>query len=286
MLSTASQLRLHLHSITDRLADLIRELPVEFFDTNGRSVVIIAPKYYWGKASVEQRNAQLAIKRNYEKWFELFQSVLSGATDHINRQVQKADQGVRQWIELGGNWSLSPDREVNERKLRDDAGKFFQILDILEAEPVNEIILVPDTNSIVSEPDPTQYRKVGGGNSFIFLLLPTVLAELDELKNLHRNPDFREKVKKTISRIKGWRKQGSLNEGITVSQTITVRAIANEPDMQNVPSWLDENNNDDRIIASILKVQSAHPTARVILVTGDINLLNKADAAWIENAEL
>ena len=50
--------------------------------------------------------------------------------------------------------------------------------------------------------------------------------------------------------------------------------------------WLDEDNCDDRIIASVLEVQSSNPTARVVLVTGDINLLNKADVARIESAEL
>ena len=56
--------------------------------------------------------------------------------------------------------------------------------------------------------------------------------------------------------------------------------------MENTLSWLDENIRDDRIIASVLEVQSTQPNARVVLVTGDINLSNKADVAQIETAEL
>ena len=69
----------------------------------------------------------------------------------------------------------------------------------------------------------------------MFLLLPTVLAELDTLKNNHRNSDFRKKVNKVIARVKGWRTQGTLRNGVTVSGTITVKAVASEPDMAKHP---------------------------------------------------
>ena len=51
-------------------------------------------------------------------------------------------------------------------------------------------------------------------------------------------------------------------------------------------SWLDADNADDRIIASVLHIQASSPSAHVILVTGDINLQNKADAAMIETAKI
>ncbi|MDB5978273.1 MAG: hypothetical protein JWR07_5033 [Nevskia sp.] len=122
--------------------------------------------------------------------------------------------------------------------------------------------------------------------TFEFLLLPTVLKELDGLKMLHRNPEVRDKAKRAITRIKGWRAQGPLLEGVIADKTIRIRAVHNEPDVSKSISWLDPKNEDDRIIASILQIQAARPTARVLLVTGDINLQNKADAAMIEIAEL
>ena len=147
-------------------------------------------------------------------------------------------------------------------------------------------ILIPDTNAIVSNPSPTQYRPIAGNGNFVFLLLPTVLAELDALKNTHRNPVFREKVNKVITRVKGWRNQGTLRNGVTVDRTITVRAIAIEPSMKDTLKWLDKENRDDRIIASVLEVQSSYPNARVVLITGDVNLLNKADFARIDTSDL
>ena len=286
MPSIASRLRSNLTSITERSADLVRDMPVECLDRNGGGVVIIAPEYYWGQASPEQLNAQIAIKRDYEVWFEIFRSSLRTATNDLNRRIKEADQAFRRWIELSSNWSISPDRAANEKQLRDDVERFIKILAILEVDGAIETILIPDTNAIVGEPDPAQYKDIAEDDSFVFLLLPTVLAELDTMKNSHRNPDFRERVKKTITRIKGWRNQGSLLDGVTVSRTITVRAVASEPDMQCTLTWLDEHNRDDRIIATVLEVQSDHPAARVVLITGDINLLNKADVAQIESAEV
>jgi hypothetical protein len=107
------------------------------------------------------------------------------------------------------------------------------------------IILVPDTNSLLAAFDPIEYRKVSGENSFVFMILPTVLGERDRLKVEHRNPDVREKAKKVITRIKGWRNQGPLAKGVTVDKTITVKALHTEPNMKATLSWLDSDNRDD-----------------------------------------
>ena len=286
MSSVAARLQSDFDALTDRIADLIRELPIERLNRYSSSVIIVAPDYHWGKASSEQLNAQLAIKRDYEEWFDIFKSVFAKATDHLNRRIEKTDSRVRTWVELKSNWSISYDRAANEEKLRADAKPFYEMLAILDTNGAGETILIPDTNAIVGEPAPSHYKAIACDDTFVFLLLPTVLAELDALKINHRNPDFRKKVNKVITRIKGWRNQGGLREGVTVDRTITVKAVASEPKMDNTLSWLDKNNRDDRIVASVLEIQSTYPNARVVLVTGDINLSNKADVARIETAEL
>lgn len=79
--------------------------------------------------------------------------------------------------------------------------------------------LVPDTNCLIGTPDPTAYRAPIGEERFTFTLLPTILGDLDRLKFEHRNPDVRDKAKKTIDRIKGSRWQGSLADGaLSISQ--------------------------------------------------------------------
>lgn len=286
MPSVAARLQSDLDALTDRIADLVRELPVERRNKYGRSVVFIGPGYYLRVATYKQLNAQLAIKRDYEEWVGIFKSIFAKPTDQLNRRIKEADSRVRRWIELKPNWSISHDRAAIEEKLRADVKLFYGMLAILDANGPGATILIPDTNAIIDEPSPIHYKSIASDDTFVFLLLPTVLAELDALKINHRNPDFRKKVNKVIARVKGWRNQGGLREGVTVDRTIKVKAVASEPKMGTTLSWLDENNRDDRIIASVLEVQSTYPNARVVLVTGDINLSNKADVARIETAEL
>lgn len=286
MSSIAARLQSDLDALTDRMADLVRELPIERRNKFGRSVVFLGPDYSLRIATHKQLNAQLAIKRDYEEWVGIFKSIFAKPTDQLNRRIKEADSRVRRWIELKPNWSISPNRAANEEKLRADAKLFYEMLAFLDANGPTATILIPDTNAIIGEPSPIHYKSIASDDTFVFLLLPTVLAELDALKINHRNPDFRKKVNKVIARVKGWRNQGGLREGVTVDRTITVKAVASEPQMGKTLSWLDENNRDDRIIASVLEVQSTYPNARVVLVTGDINLSNKADVARIETAEL
>ncbi len=77
----------------------------------------------------------------------------------------------------------------------------------------------------------------------------------------------------------------SVLDGVTVAKTITVQMIPAEPRMSDLPSWLDANNQDDRIIGSVLEIQCDQPSAVAVLVTDDINLQNKAEMAFLPWAE-
>jgi predicted ribonuclease YlaK len=147
-------------------------------------------------------------------------------------------------------------------------------------EQQSQLILVPDTNSLIQFPDPISYRKLFN-EPFTFLITPTVLTELDKLKINHRNEEFRNKVKSVIKRLKGFRNQGNVLEGVTVDKTITIKMTAVEPNFSKTLKWLDPANEDDRIIAGTLELQVRNPADRLVLMTSDINLQNKAQAAML-----
>ena len=286
--STATRIKARLSPVVDGLAELTKTVSIRRMERGSGLVVYLAPDYYWGELSAEQRAAQLSLKRDYDALSELLAILTCGAPKAFVEQLQDADKEFRIWLELGhsNNWSLSSNRATNEVELRAAARKLEPILDVLDKTGNSKVMLVPDTNSLLAVADPAKYRSVAGNSSFTFMLLPTVLGELDRLKVEHRNDDVREKAKKVITRIKGWRKQGSLMSGVTVDRSITVRAAHSEPDMKATLSWLDANIQDDRIVASVLALQSEQPSACIVLVTGDINLQNKADAALIATAEV
>ena len=284
--TTVKKIRSALQNITNQLTVLIKDVPVKHLDRFGDGLVIVAPEYYWGERTPKQTNAQIKLKKKYDTISEILSLIFSKAPQDVSGRLEQADKRFRMWLQLESNWSISDNRQENERKLREDVKELEQLLDILEASKISDLILIADTNSLLVSADPAKYRSVVDEQSFVFLLLPTVLRELDELKILNRNPDVRERSKTIIRRIKGWRTQGSLLSGITVDKTITIQTVANEPSMDSTLSWLDQSNLDDRIVASVLEIQANYPTARVILVTGDINLQNKAEAAMIEFSEI
>jgi PIN domain len=243
------------------------------------------PDFYFGERSAEQQANQFKLKREFETLSELLKMLVRGGPEELVNKLQEADNGFRSWLDLDA-WGLTANPAENAKKVKTAAEPICKILDVLDAAGKGEVIVVPETNSLLADAGPTAYRGIAGQKDFVFMLLPTVLGELDKLKIEHRNQDVREKAQKIIQRIKGWRKQGALVDGVTVDKTITVRAVSTEPDFRNSLSWLDPNNNDDRIIASVIVLQAEFPSAQIVLVSGDINLLNKADFALIETAEL
>jgi len=128
----------------------------------------------------------------------------------------------------------------------------------------------PDTNALLITSEPARYADVVDSLCFRFIIVPTVLAELDELKRTRSAQSVGEKAEKAIRIIKGFRRQGSVLDGVTVAKTITVQMIPTEPRIADLPSWLDPDNKDDRIIASALEIQCAQPSATVVLVTDDM----------------
>lgn len=286
MTTTAQKLRISLERILNKLTDLIDEIPIKYRQSSRGGVVIIAPKHYWSELNASQKSIQINLKRDYNKISELLSLFFQNGPQDLSYKFEQADKAVRRWIEFESGWFISTDKEKNKIKLREHFNELFELIDILDVHNTQSLILVPDTNSLIRNCDPNSYKNVISNEKFSFVLIPTVLKELDELKILHRNEKVRDKAKKAITRIKGWRNQGSLIDGVTVNKTITVQTIASEPDMTNTLSWLDKDNSDDRIVAKLLEIQIEFPASRVILVTGDINLQNKAEAAMIEFDEV
>jgi len=278
----AARLEEHLRSIELRLTELLSSIPVKRVEREAGPFVLGVPEFQWQIPSAAQRAQQIAIKRDYDRLHELLRVILAGATDDLHRDLQSADSSFRRWLELARNWSLTVDASRNIAQFSEDARALHQIVEVIAATSPHPVVVVPDTNSLMGHPDPIEYRNLAGQHDFIFALLPTVLAELDDLKVLHGNPPARELAKKAIRRIKGWREQGSLREGVTIDKTITVKAMHQEPDMDSTLTWLDSTVMDDRIVASVLQLQAEWPGASIVLVTNDINLLNKADAAAIQ----
>jgi hypothetical protein len=190
-------------TVVTGLSELIKTLPIRRFDRFSGAALWVVPEFYFEERSAEQRATQLALRRRYEVLIEILRVILRGAPNDLLSRLEDTDKHFRDWLELNGSWSVTQDPKENARKSVEAARPLQQILDVLDVASKGELILVPDTNSLLSTADPVDYRKVANQDGFVFMLLPTVLGELDRLKIEHRNDVVREKAKKNHHQNQG-----------------------------------------------------------------------------------
>jgi hypothetical protein len=277
----SKRLEKHFANIILRLIKLFEDLGVRYCKISYPGVAVVFPDYCWNKCTPEQERERIELQRDYEGFYDILKLLFAKAPEDLRRKLEYADKHFRTWLELQSNWSLHDDMAQNLSDFNNAAKDILDLMAIFSSAPEGETIIVPDTNSLLKCNDPVSYRAAINQGTFTFILLPTVLCELDNLKILHRNPEVREKAEKAITRIKGWKNQGPLSKGVKVDNTIKVKTEHKEPDMENTLPWLDKTVSDDRIIASVLQIQAENATCAVHLITNDINLLNKAEAAFV-----
>jgi rRNA-processing protein FCF1 len=283
--SFQERLTSELQRIEAAILDLWHKSRIEEFRNDPYSeLVFIAPPHYWKALPIEHRAAQARLLGRYRHWYELFYRCHAQHSSDMQDNLDQTNAHVLAAIELKSDWSTAATFEENHTVLSDKLNFFRSLLEQHFGDEM-EFLLVPDTNALLKAADPAQYVDVIDSASFTFVIVPTVLAELDGLKRSRANQAVGDKAEKAIRTIKGLRKQGSVLEGVIVAKTITVKMIPTEPRMADLPSWLDPTNQDDRIIGSVLEIQSAHPSTVVVLVTDDMNLQNKAEMAFLPWAE-
>lgn len=286
MLTYTEQLRVRLSDIHNLMLELIDNSRIRRWHKGYERVVIIAPDYYWDNPTDAESILQIQIKQAYTEWFESFEQFTIHTSESQQQDIKRVNEFILDWIEKRQCWSLPSTTAEAKNVFTKELQVFFDLLSLYAKSNIKSTFVVPDTNALITQPDPAFYARIAGADTFSLIYLPTVLGELDRLKMKSSNPDFQKKVKSVISRLKGYRKQGQVTKGVIVHKTITIKMIAVEPNFGNTLSWLDPNNDDDRIIASVLEIQRSHPTAVVCLVTEDINLQNKAEMACITYSEL
>ena len=286
---------IQLHSFRQRLTDELQKVEVailelwrksgidEFRNDPNSGVLFIVHPYYWKALPIEHRAEQAKLLGQYRHWYELFYRCHAQHSSDVQDNIDKTNTHLVAAIELKSDWGTAATFEENRVLLASKIRLFSNLLEQHAGE--TEFILVPDTNALLKSSDPAHYGEVIDSTTFRFVIVPTVLAELDGLKRSRAGQALGEKAEKAIRIIKGLRKQGSVLEGVTVAKTITVQMIPTEPRIADLPSWLDPNDQDDRIIGSLLEIQCAQPSRVVVLVTEDMNLQNKAEMAFLPWAE-
>lgn len=169
-----------------------------------------------------------------------------------------------------------------------------------------ECLVIPDTNVLIDYPTLEEYHL--GLPKATVVFTPIVIRELEDHKRRRPKPrDTHDRTRWTharaaIRRIKECGDAGEILVGVPISGKVSVMAVATEPRQETMPAyassqlaipepyppapkreglpgWLDLNVPDDRFIASALEARREYPKARIVVVSADFNVLNKARAA-------
>ncbi len=293
MLTYAQLLRRDLEEIvllSDRLLDVsaikhdpdkMRRLSRE----TGVAILAFVPDSTWEPLDDEGRRRQREVLDRWARWLEKVRLLFAGDAKAPQRHLEDTAGKVTKWLDRTEQDFSVPARLAEApATFRRHVQPLVDLLAPFQAD--GPLVVVPDTNVILRNQELPTWARTLGTDAFTALLVPGVLAELDDHKTNHRVPEVREKALAFSSRLKGWRNQGSLSTGVRVQGDVFVRVAAREPNFQQTLSWLDPQVVDDRILASVLEWQRANPTTAVQVLSGDSVMLTKADEAGIPTGDL
>ncbi|MBD2846696.1 hypothetical protein IDH44_15985 [Paenibacillus sp. IB182496] len=264
------------------LLSLFRVFLIEhcgLIDTRYRNsyIAVVGPSHVWSELSDDGKELQSKINSKYNTLIEKVEIILINQPSKTLKELSNYTKSLLEVINQKRTYLSQTSKAYFE--VQKNFKEISRLLTETYDAKSGSSILVVDTNGLLTNPELDSWR-IDGLEQFEILLLPTVLAELEDLKVTHRNQDVREKALGILRRIKGYRNRGSLIEGVTLSRGIsTLRTMAMEPNFDKNLSWLDREVKDDRILASFVEVVRIHPKSNVLLVTSDMNMQNKCEFA-------
>ena len=289
MKSLAENLIERLELVVQTMDELLDASTIDYVPNRAQresydGVFALVPNGSWGPANDTQRNLQRRLLELWTPLIEQIRLVFSGDTKNRREELRQAAEDTKSWIERDNFWDVPPTIPEAKQRFRDYVDPLIEMLKAVGLEP-GQVVAVPDSNVLLRSPDITKYDAALGTSAYTVLLVPGVLGEMDQHKVNHRNKDVRERARKFSSRLKGWRNQGRLAEGVKVQGDIWVQVEGREPDFSKTLAGLDPTVTDDRIVASILEYQRRRPSDQLVLLTGDSIMLAKADLASIPTAD-
>lgn len=242
-------------------------------------IFILAGDYCWEELPQEGKQLQTRILKEYGKYSALIRMLVQSLPSQVAKELEKSLKSVLDIVEQTQHlWSESKEEQL-ESVVASLRGQIRILEGIYDPLP-DETIVVPDTNALLSNPhiETWSFRDL---DHFTLVMIPAVLRELDELKVHGKREELRDKAKTLVRKTKEYLRRGDVFEGVKLAGNNKISFIAVEPKPQTMLPWLDPENVDDRIIASYFEVVIEHPRSQVILVTGDVNLQNKATYAGV-----
>ena len=290
VVSYSARLLDELQDIETSFTEILDDSEIRYVNPNkpGSGVVFLgAADWGWIPSDGKLTAARMKLLGQFGEWAHRVQLLFAHPTPEVKRTLEDLQAFVLRWLERDQDDHTIP-RTIDEAK-RVASANFdgYRALIRLTTTSTSPVVrLVPDTSALLDNPELGSYVHDLPVGAAVMHLLPTVLRELDEIKDAARKTqDVRDRARSLQRRLKGLRDKGDLMAGVHVTKSLVLRFETREVNPSSVLHWLDPSINDDRVLASGIQIQAAHPDDSALLVTSDMNLQNKATAAGMPYIE-
>jgi hypothetical protein len=244
----------------------------------------IGADHAWDELDVAGKQIQSRVKEEYSRFYALLTALLHNQPNSTTRTLEETEKKILKAIEQDSTEYHGDVHEIfasAQEALLAQVELVGGLYDSSKGIP----LMVPDTNALLYNTDIDKWN-FAEASKFRIMLTPTVLSELDQLKVAGRTDEVRKKSEKLIRQIKEYRRRGPLANGVSVKKdAVELASVAIEPDTEAMLPWLSKENNDDRILASVISIMRSNPSAPVAIVTRDINMQNKSEFARVPYLE-
>ena len=274
---TALEAVLAVSSVRERFPD----------DGSGRIVIITPHPWTWGPLSPDGQRLIGVARRALDAWVEkatgaIHASAHERVVDFVDEQTRLCRVVERSSQSDGPS---APDIPGVLRDVHEALDRQLALVEELPSahEPAATVV-VPDTNALIYDPAIETWNV--GTEPIVITVLPQVISELDGKK---MDTAIGEKAKGLIRRFKEFDRRGDTLVGVPIVGKVMFREVAVDSAFDGAPSWLDKRNADDRILAGALELAQREISSRVVLVTRDRNMQNKArrlSLAYVDAEEL
>lgn len=280
----------YIDAITAELADIAADYDalldasgIHDVDPNcggGYVVFVGAAVWGWTPSTPEVTARAMKLLGRLENIRPRFELLYPHPTPSIAKKHKAAFDHLERWVKRARSDARIPSTiAAAKAKVTESFDVLTDARSLLAADDW-KVRAVVDTNVLIDNPDLAQFIPQLGGRYMVHLP-PVVLRELDDHKRSGRTPELREAAKRADRRLKGVRNNGDVRAGVRVAGDVWVVFEHVEPRSEMLPTWLDLDSPDDRLIASALILQSAHPSSMLVVATGDLNAQTKLAAVGL-----
>ena len=223
----------------------------------GDGIISAYGNYSYEGLPTEAIPLQDKILKDFNIQFNIVESLIIDSAEQHKKEINENKKIIlRSILQDHRTWN----KDIHEaiETLKKCFNVIIQVLSQLY--PINDPkpILIPDTNALYYNSEIEKW-KFKDFNKFTIALTPSVLKDLDKHKIEHKNELIRLKALKLISMIKEYRRRGKLTDGVVIrKEFVDLKSIAIEPDFSKSLKWLDEKNEDDRLIAEAFEIMRSN----------------------------